>query len=207
MVYLTAPGSSILVLNSLPVITDLLDRRSSNFSDRFQLPAFELIKMGWNFGLLPYGSRWRAHRREFQQLVGQNAVTRYRPVIRYHTAKYLRGLLKAPEHFVEATKSLFGQTIIHLAYGVKDEDYVKKQIHMAEENIRGHITAMIPGRYLVNTIPVLHHVPAWFPGAAWKRDFNDLAAQTEEMTLRPFEDAKERMVSQRWGPGRTYKPC
>ncbi|KAH6899225.1 cytochrome P450 [Coprinopsis sp. MPI-PUGE-AT-0042] len=139
------------------------------------MPAFALIKIGWNFAHLPYGSLWRAHRREFQQLVGQNAVAQYRPIIRHHTIKYLRGLLAAPENFLEQTKMLFGQTILHLAYGIKDEKDINELTLMAEENIRGHTAALIPGRYL-------------------KKEFDDLAEKTEEMTGMPFRDAKQRLI-------------
>ncbi|KAH6919314.1 cytochrome P450 [Coprinopsis sp. MPI-PUGE-AT-0042] len=89
---------------------------------------------------------------------------------------------------------LFGQTILHLAYGIKDEKDINELTLMAEANIRGHTAALIPGRYLVNTIPALRYVPAWFPGATWKKEFDDLAEMTEEMTGMPFRDAKQRLI-------------
>ena len=42
IVHLSAPGDSILVLNTLPVIQDLMDRRSRKYSSRVQMPAFKL---------------------------------------------------------------------------------------------------------------------------------------------------------------------
>ena len=38
--------------------------------------------MGWNFslGLMPYGERWRRHRRTFQQKFHANAAKAYYPI-------------------------------------------------------------------------------------------------------------------------------
>jgi hypothetical protein len=90
--------------------------------------------------------------------------------------------------------SLFARTILHLAYGLKDDKAIDELTAMAEENIRGHTAVLIPGRYLVNTIPALRFVPSWFPGAGWRKEFDDLAEKTEEMTMKPFEGARQRMV-------------
>lgn len=107
VVYMTAPGTSIMILSSLPIITELIERRSSKYSDRFQTPAFDLIKIGWNMGLLPYGPVWRAHRREFLQLMNAKAVLQYRPIVRRHTVQYLRGLLNDSANIGERTHRLF----------------------------------------------------------------------------------------------------
>ena len=83
---------------------------------------------------------------------------------------------------------------MHIAYGTEDEDYVKNLIILSEKQIQGLSTALIPGRYLVNTLPILRFVPSWFPGAGWKKHFQYLADVGQEMTVKPFEDAKRRMV-------------
>jgi cytochrome P450 len=119
--YLEAPGEKVLVLNSLPVITELLDRRSSKYSDRLQLPAIDMCvpftrlytpsqtdiltraKADWNFGLFPYGSWWRAHRREFHQQMNQKAIPRYRPIIQLHMTKFLRSLSTDADKGLEYT--------------------------------------------------------------------------------------------------------
>lgn len=63
---------------------------------------------------------------------------------------------------------------------------------MAETHIKGHTEALIPGRYLVNTIPALRFVPSWVPGTGWKKDLANLLEMNEETTVRPWEDAKTR---------------
>ncbi|KAH6899210.1 cytochrome P450 [Coprinopsis sp. MPI-PUGE-AT-0042] len=193
MFYLTAPGASVLVLNSLPVINDLLERRSSKYSDRLQLPAVAMTTADWNFGLFPYGPSWRAHRRAFHQQMNQKAVSQYRPIIRLHTTKFLRHLLKDPGNVLDDTQTLFGQIILHMAYGIRDEKYIKDFTILAEKQIQGIASALVPGRFLVNTLPFLRFVPSWFPGAGWKKMFQELAEVNKQISIKPFQDAKRRI--------------
>ncbi|KAH6899211.1 cytochrome P450 98A3 [Coprinopsis sp. MPI-PUGE-AT-0042] len=193
MFYLTAPGASVLVLSSLPVINDLLERRSSKYSDRLQLPAIKMAKADWNFGLLPYGPSWRTHRRTFHQLMNQKAVPQYRPIIQFHTTKFLRRLLEDPGNILDYTQVLFGDIIMHVAYGIKDEEYIKDLTMLADKQVRGITAAVVPGRFLVNTLPLLRYVPSWFPGTGWKETFQELANVNEAITAKPFEEAKQRI--------------
>ena len=125
MVYFTVLGHKYLVLGSSERTTDLLEKRSSNFSDRPRLPmilelyvsdfldiskkkmflikikTFVFFRMKWeaNFGLLPYGLSWRKHRRSFHQYFNIDAVTKYRPIQRREVHAFLRRLLVTPEDF------------------------------------------------------------------------------------------------------------
>lgn len=123
----------------------------------------------------------------------QKAVPQYRPIIQYHTGKYLRRLLKDPKDFFDHTQVLFGEIIMQLAYGTNDEDSVKDFTIMAEKQVQGVTGAAVPGRLLVNNLPILRFVPTWFPGAGWKRHLLHLAELIDQMTFKTFEDAKQRI--------------
>ncbi|RXW23537.1 hypothetical protein EST38_g2305 [Candolleomyces aberdarensis] len=56
MIYLTALGNGVLVLGSHRRAVDLLDKQSANFSDRPASVIFEMMDIGWNFGLMRYGT-------------------------------------------------------------------------------------------------------------------------------------------------------
>ena len=60
-------------------------------------------------------------------------------------------------------------TVARVVYGITleqvDDEYfqmVKRVTDIAEE-------ISIPGRFLVEAVPVLRYVPSWFPGAGFKR--------------------------------------
>lgn len=56
--------------------------------------------MSWdfNFGLMPYGPSWRAHRRMLHQHFYPIAVQRYIPYQQEHLRALLGLILKSPEH-------------------------------------------------------------------------------------------------------------
>ena len=119
MVYFNVLGQDFLILGSLERTTDLLEKRSSNYSDRPRLPMLlELyvshslyskpyekkarFRMNWDFNvaILPYGMWWRRHRRSFHQFFNINAVPKYLPIQRREVHALLRRLLDTPDNFL-----------------------------------------------------------------------------------------------------------
>ena len=72
---------------------------------------------------------------------------------------------------MDSAQSLIGSIIIRVAYGLDARGSDVKYIDIAEEAMDTFNITFQPGRYLVQTFPSLAFVPAWFPGAQWKRDF------------------------------------
>ena len=116
--YLNVLGQPIVILTSLEVVTDLFEKRSSNYSDRKHMVMLnelyvphsfylkELVnnavrcRMGWGIALtfLPYGPWWRKHRRSFHEYFHRNAVTKYHPIQRQEVQAFLRRLLVTPDN-------------------------------------------------------------------------------------------------------------
>jgi hypothetical protein len=57
-----------------------------------------------------------------------------------------------------------------------------------------------PGAYLVDHLPILKHVPAWLPGAKFKRDANEWRKLTLDSINKPFDALKAEMVG--WDAGK-----
>ena len=51
-----------------------------------------------------------------------------------------------------------------------------------------------PGAFLVDVFPILKHVPAWFPGAGWKRTGEIFKQTLHDMADVPFRFVQEQMV-------------
>jgi hypothetical protein len=85
---------------------------------------------------------------------------------------------------------------MEVSYGIKikglDDPYVKD----AERVLEGLADAGTPGRYLVDVFPVMKHIPAWFPGAEWKRKANEWLNVNCYVARKPFELVKEQMVGE-----------
>jgi cytochrome P450 len=120
MIYLNVLGQHFVILSSLEVITDLFEKRSSNYSDRKQTTMFiELYvsshsfhlekpvknvvrcRMGLSISLvlMPYGLWWRKHRKLFHEHFHRGAVTKYQPIQRQEVQAFLRRLLVTPDNF------------------------------------------------------------------------------------------------------------
>ena len=120
MIYLNVLGQHIVILGSLEVITDLFEKRSSNYSDRKQTTMLnelyvshtfrlkELVRNAVrcrmdisriNMGFMPYGLWWRKRRRSFHEYFHRNAVTKYQPIQRQEVRAFLRRLLVTPDNF------------------------------------------------------------------------------------------------------------
>ncbi|KAJ3561433.1 hypothetical protein NP233_g10196 [Leucocoprinus birnbaumii] len=169
LVYLKVFGQGFLILGSLERTNDLFEKRSSNYSDRIHSPLIlDLMEWGYNHALLPYGTWWRRHRRTFHDYFHPNIVGIYKPVQLNTARKLLKNLLEAPQNFDRWIPYAAGSNIMEITYGIKpslEDPYA----HRAEEALVGIADMGTPGRYLVEMFPIMKYIPAWFPGASWRR--------------------------------------
>ncbi|KAF8868692.1 cytochrome P450 [Infundibulicybe gibba] len=173
-----ALGQHIIILNSREAAVDIMERRAANYSSRPSLPMLEL--MDWidsNAPLLPHGDKWRRHRRVFQQGFRKDAAVQYEPIETKKIRQMLRGLLEAPDDLQAHIRTLAAAIIMAIVYGhnvsTKDDPYV----FIAEKAVEDAAKAILPGASLVNAIPMLRHIPPWFPGAT----FHQIAGKTREL--------------------------
>lgn len=65
---------------------------------------FRMNSAEYNTGFMPYGSRWRRHRRSLHDHFHPNIVQRYQPVQVTSARSFLRRLLETPERFMHHTR-------------------------------------------------------------------------------------------------------
>ncbi|EDR10167.1 uncharacterized protein LACBIDRAFT_248655 [Laccaria bicolor S238N-H82] len=186
MVYFEVLGQPFLVLGSLKRTNDILDKKSSNYSDR----------MGWGYDIpnMPYGTMWRRHRRAFHEHFHTNAVHKYLPTQAKESQALLCRLLTTPQNFMHHIRHTFASSIMSVSYGLPVLEFDDPYIALAEETVRGAAEAGIPGTFLVDLLPVLKYVPSWFPGAGFKRKAAHYAAINAEVVDRPFKSIQKKMA-------------
>ncbi|KAJ7748917.1 cytochrome P450 [Mycena metata] len=196
IIHLNLAGQSLIVLSSSRAAEDLLEKRSTVYSDR---PFFTMITdlMAWDFNLLlmKYGPRWRTHRRLFNQAFSITTAKKFEPIELKSTCGLLRRLLHTPEGFRQHIKQMAGETILSITYGIdvlpKDDPYMA----LAEETVKVGVMAIAPGKFLVDSIPMLKHIPDWFPGAGFKikaKEWRELGRRSREV---PFAETKRQIAS------------
>ncbi|KAF7366049.1 Cytochrome P450 [Mycena venus] len=194
IIHLNMAGTSVIVLSSYEAIDTLFEKRSPLYSDRNDFPMVNEL-MGWHFniGLMKYGDEWRTHRRLINGGFNAKAAQKYEPTELVATHGVLARLLHAPEDFMAHFRHMAGEIIMSVAYGIdvlpSDDPYVT----LAHEAMRTFSIGIIPGVYLVDTFPLLKHIPRWFPGAGFKRQAEEWSKLARGMLEVPFAETKRQM--------------
>jgi hypothetical protein len=91
-------GREMIILNSSKTAIDILDKRSSIYSDRpVMMMAGEII--GWNnaLGFIQYGPRFREVRKYLNKSIGTRAsVDKFVPLLEKETAKFAVRVMADP---------------------------------------------------------------------------------------------------------------
>ncbi|KAG2021152.1 cytochrome P450 [Coprinopsis cinerea AmutBmut pab1-1] len=194
IIYLNAAGEEIILLNSLSAAVDLLEKKAGIFSSRQWLIAFDLIGLSeWVTANLPYGAKWRSHRRSFHQFFNAREVQSYRPVIEQEGIAHARRLATNPKNFLLDSRYLFGILLLKISYGSSDDEYNKQLLANSHVVVKSISESLLPGAYLVNTFPWLRHFPSWFPGTGWKQKFAKFSAASKLAVVDSLNDTKARL--------------
>ncbi|KAF7333120.1 Cytochrome P450 [Mycena venus] len=153
--------------------------------------------MGWDFhfGFIKYGERWRNLRRLFYQTFNPTAVMEQYPKEHAACHELLRRLVRDPENFVHHLRHMTGGVILWTAYGIVVRPENDPHVKRAEDALRAMAHAIIPGRFLVDSIPALKYLPEWFPGAGFKRLAREWRELSELMIDAPFDEVKRNMAA------------
>ncbi|KAF5335273.1 hypothetical protein D9758_016229 [Tetrapyrgos nigripes] len=159
-------GDHTIVLNSMKAVMEIFDKRSALYSDRPHLPMInDLMGWFWDFG-------------------------HYYPIQRLATNKLMKRLLDSPEDFNTHFQRHSGNIILRVTYGMtseEDQDFYVKLVHRAIEPFHA---AFNHGTYLVDYFPPLKHIPAWFPGAGFKRNAKIWSQYAFDLRDKPWEKMK-----------------
>ena len=92
-------GKHIVVLNSVKAAIEMLDKKSSKYSDRPILPMCgELVGCKYSLPLLSYGDLFRETRRQFHGSIGTHAAMKaYHDIEQLEVHKFLKRVHERPE--------------------------------------------------------------------------------------------------------------
>ncbi|KAH9930145.1 cytochrome P450 monooxygenase [Fomitopsis serialis] len=189
-----------IVVNSMTAAQELLDKRSAKYSHR---PRFILLQelMGWDVMThFSYGERWRRHRKwiagAFQD---KDALLSYRPLQRRETYTLLSGLMDTPHLFMGHIRRYPAAMIMEIAYGHCVESSDDKYIHLAERASTVTLESGDAGAMLVDFFPSCTCIcpdvlPAWAPGAGFKKKASAAKKVIQELLDTPYEMVKSAMM-------------
>nr|VWO96823.1 N/A [Ganoderma boninense] len=151
VIYYRRFGQHNLILGSPATITEYLEKRPANTSDRVLSPSIVL--------------------RAFWQHFHPGALSAYKHVQVAVARRFLVKVLKNPTCIEQHVRFTFAATILKVAYGIDIEDENAEIVHVIEKAIEGPSQTMVPGKFLVDYVPLLRYVPGWVPGAGFQAQF------------------------------------
>ena len=155
-------GQSVIVLNSVRMAVDLLDKRGSNYCDRPRFILFEV--MGWRKTLtfLRWGPVFRKHRKILQRSFQKSNILQYRQLQEREAAVLIQGLRERPAEWEIILRRFSTAVIMEIAFGIKIENDNDPFIQVATDAsyALGHGGA--PAGTLVDFFPFLKFLPSFF---------------------------------------------
>ncbi|KAI0299925.1 cytochrome P450 [Russula brevipes] len=195
-------GSHIIILNSIKAAQELLEKRSSIYSDRPPMIVLrKLLGMDFNIGFMPYGPTWRYLRRAFHINFLPTKLEAFRPFEQRAVHRLLRNLLTSPDNFPQHLRHMTGQGILSVAYGVDVLPEGDPFVEDAENVLRAMAFGSTKQALMFDTIPWLIRIPSWLPGArGFKRNAHQWRLIVETALQTPYDKVKSELAV----PGTMY---
>ncbi|KAF8213148.1 cytochrome P450 [Mycena galopus ATCC 62051] len=187
VVYVEVFGKRKVILSSLTAVTELLEKRSANYSDRPPMHmANDLMCWHWDFVHMRYSDWWRLHRKTFHQYFQSRAVHACYPTQMRATRTLLQRLSQDPTHFADHIREHSGGVILQVVYGYQIRPENDPSPHFATSRWSDSLL----GSFLVDFLPILKYIPSWLPGAGFKRKAKIWAKSSLAVRDIPFENLK-----------------
>ncbi|EIM84309.1 cytochrome P450 [Stereum hirsutum FP-91666 SS1] len=196
LIHFDVLGTDIVVLRSLKAASELLDKRSSIYSDRPFTPALSvLLGFDWVLASFPYGEKFRAMRKAFHTSFQPSVVKDYYPLHRRAAHQLLKNILSAPDETPQHLRYMAGGVILDIAYGIKTKPRDDPYVEAAERALSAVTTVVSPSARLFDMFPMLLYMPSWVPGAGYKKTAKFLQNYSRDILENPFQFTKEALAN------------
>ncbi|KAH7335760.1 cytochrome P450 [Rhizoctonia solani] len=196
IIYLDLFGNEIVVLNSSEAASDLLEKRSASYSDRFcPLMLKDKALLDWSTAttILGYNDVWRHHRRIINKWLNVREASQFHRLQESQARAMLQRLLRVSTEvrpFDKVKEELFfavASSIVQATYGYTPQDANDPFLRAGHEAMDRGTEAVMVTNFYVNIIPALNLVPEWFPGAGWKSVIREWRKQKEYAQGAPYK--------------------
>ncbi|KDQ11849.1 hypothetical protein BOTBODRAFT_34941 [Botryobasidium botryosum FD-172 SS1] len=195
ILYLTTIGGPIVVLNSYESMYGLLQCKSSSANRPVFQMGGKMIGFDRMINIRQSDEKWKTGRKIIQSALSNEAIRSFYPSLEGATRTCLLHILEHPDDFKAHLELLTGKIIVLFTYGLKVESSQDELIAINNEAVGPSLAYFAPGAVLVDTFPILRHVPSWFPGAGFKRHAKILRQKVDTMFDVPFNRVKTNMAA------------
>ena len=182
VMHMSMGGQSLIILSTHQAAHDLLNRRSTRYSDRPRMVmSGELVTKGMHMLLRQYDDRYRLHQRMEAPLLNVRSAAAYRPLQDAESQQLLFDVLGEWDEDESGEKGVdfhhhferaMASTIYCLNYGYRlKTGYEKELIDGKKVQAEFARTGQV-GAYIVDSFPSLNYLPRFL--APWKREAEGL---------------------------------
>jgi len=186
---LTVIGTPIVIINDKQCAVDILDKESAKTSSRPE-STFAYEFAGWKKSLALTRDRrlFRQYRKALAKVLGsRNAVMKFHPLQELESQRFLLRLLKDPKHFPEHLRREAGAFILKVTYGYSIlPEEIDPLVTLSESALDWFVYSTAPGKWLVDLLPFMRHIPEWLPGGGFKKTAREVEKHVQEIIEKPL---------------------
>ncbi|UPX10730.1 uncharacterized protein EKO05_0001372 [Ascochyta rabiei] len=190
---LTVLGQTLVFIHDKDMAIELMEKRAAIHSGRPIMPFGNMCGWEGGMGAQQNNASFRAQRKHFFQQIGtKNAVSKYWPLQEIVVARFLWRASKDNGRGLEQhIKTEAAELILKATYGyTTEQNCADPLVDLVDEVMDQFSQAFVPGKWAVDSIPALRHVPSWFPGTSWQQTAKLWNKTATDVLNVPFEYVK-----------------
>ncbi|KIJ62827.1 hypothetical protein HYDPIDRAFT_29977 [Hydnomerulius pinastri MD-312] len=152
--------------------------------------------MDFNSGLLPYGNKWRLHRKMFHVALNKDATLEYKTMQLQKVQQLLENMINTPKQYDKHFKTMSAAIIMAVTYGYDVAPRHDPFVTKIERFMELFLAVLTPERAaLLSFVPILQHIPSWSPGGKYKRRAGECRALAYDVLNDPVAFVKKKMAA------------
>nr|F1SY52.1 RecName: Full=Cytochrome P450 monooxygenase 45 [Postia placenta Mad-698-R]BAK09396.1 cytochrome P450 [Postia placenta]BAK20189.1 cytochrome P450 [Postia placenta] len=185
-------GQHMLVITSAQTARDLMEKRSSIYSDRPHLVmAGDLAGFGDTLILQNYGEEFRYQRKLVSHSFSPSVIHRYYDLQEAAARRLVLAIIEDPDSLENSTRLHIASIILRMTYGYTVKGVDDPLFTTGIAVINGFSEATRPGAWPVDFVPILQYVPHWVPGFVFTRKAREWRGVLERAMWAPYHWCKE----------------
>ncbi|KAF9553881.1 cytochrome P450 [Agrocybe pediades] len=192
---LTIFGRRLFVLNSREAAVELFEKRSAIYSERPRRPMADMCGFGKALLFQPYGHSSRKTRKLLHTELSQANVQHHTRVQQHELLHFIARICHEPHNLAAETRRLAASIILTISYGYQVQGPDDHFVALSEKVMSYLEKVVTPNNYLVDSLPILQHIPEWLPGAGFKKEARTCKELLHRMMAEPYGMVVSQMQS------------
>ncbi|KAJ5090659.1 hypothetical protein N7532_009343 [Penicillium argentinense] len=192
---LTVFGQPIIIVNDRKTAAQLFDKSAKHSSRPQSVFADGLCGYGKSIPRQNNTPLLRAYRRATAQVIGtKSSAAKFDHHLENEFRRLLWRIQQDPDGLLDHCRIATGSFVLKITYGYNVDPHQKDSlIDLADLVLKQFSEAITPGKFLVDLIPALQHLPEWVPGTGFKKIARFNKETILKLTNYPFEFTKWQM--------------